>query len=436
MINFISKIELIRNQERLFSAVAKGQSKEITRLKEQNKQLKEENKSLKKTLRSASPSSWIGSSWRILSVIILTGLAGALLLVCNVLFWAGRTTLDTQSYKEVSSQLIKDPQIGSAVALYTTRQIFQNNDVAGIISSALPPRAEFLAQPLESRLQDFTQSTITKVLATPKFQDKWIDVNVKVHDSIIKLANSPQGQDGVISLNEAYQALASNLKDTKLAFLADKQLPSSVGQITVLQSDKLRLIHILSSNLKTFKYLSLALILVFSGLAIWLARNRRRTVIVIGIVFGTLMLITLLGLRVGSVVLSSKASPDYQVAVKHAVDIVTRPLVIQSYSLLLLSLLAAAVAYLGGSSRTAVATRGKVQLALEGRAHQALFSSENSFTNWVGTNKHLLRLALLILLTIYALSVRLTPLTIIILAAVGLVLVILIEVLAAPTKKR
>lgn len=406
------------------------------KLKADNQRLKAENARLKEKANTASPRGWIGSGWRIITVIVLVALAGSLLMVANVLFWAGRTTLDNNSYRQVSAQIIKDPQVQSAIALYTTRQIFQNNDVAGTITSVLPPRAEFLAEPLTSRLEDYTNKTIATLLARPQFQQRWITVNGKVHEGILKLANSPAGQDGVVSLNEAYQAVSANLKNTKLSFLADKQLPSRVGEVTVLQSDKLRAIHILSSNLNTFKYASVALVVVLSALAIWLSKNRRRTIIVTGLVFSVLMLVTLLGLRIVSALVSGEAAPEYQTAVKHIADILSRPLVIQSYSIALLCLLAVAIAYFGSNYKSAATLRGKASLLLEGKAHKALFANENGLSKWLGRHKQLLRIAVLVLLVAFGLTMQLSPAVILALTLFGLSALVLIELLAAPPKKR
>lgn len=416
--------------------MVKKQSNELKKIQELNKQLKAENASLKKTVSKRSSMGWIGSKWRVFGAISLVGLAGALLLVCNVLFWAGRTTLETDSYKQVSSEIIKDPEIGSAIALYTTRQIFQNNDVSGTIQSVLPPRAEFLAEPLSTRLEDYTEKTIAGILSQPKFQEKWIEVNGKVHATIIKLANSPEGQDGVISLNEAYQALSASLIGTKLSFLANKSLPANVGQITILESEKLRVIHVLSSNLNSFKYVSLALIIISSVTCVWLVNNRRRMVIVIGLIFSSLMIISLLGLRVVSTAVSSSVQSEYQVAVKHAVDIVSRPLVLQSYSILLLSLLAAGIAYIGSNSKSATLVRSKFQLFLEGKAHRALFSKENKLTFLVGQYRRALRVFILLVLAAYGLTIRLTPMAILVLVLVGLGFLVLVELLASPKKNK
>ncbi len=414
----------------------KANQNEIAKLKADNRKLLAENAKLRKNQNISSNSKTGGSASKTVAIVFLVGLAGALLLVCNILFWAGRTTLDNKSYTEVSAQIIKDPEVRSAVALYATDQIFQNNDVPALVESVLPPQASFLAQPLSARLEDYTEKTLAGILARPQFQQRWVEVNSKVHSGIIQLANSPSGRDGVISLNEAYQALSLNLKGTKLEFLAGKQLPDSVGQVTVLKSDKLRLIHILSSNLNTFKYVSLALVMLFTAAAVWISGRRRRLIIVAGLIYSSLMLATILGLRIASSLLSSRAEPQYQTAIKHIADILTRPLVIQSYTIILLSLLAVVIAYMGGRSKGAIQIRKKVGLALEGKAHQSLFSNENKVTIWTGAHKLYLRLATLLGLILAALLIQLTPRTILSLATIGVMVLLLIEVTGAPPKNK
>jgi hypothetical protein len=410
-------------------------------LKDKNRAIEEENMRLKKelaqkTTEANSKTGAFGKTWRAIAIVILAGLAGGLLLICNTLFWGAHTVVDSEQYGKVTSSLIKDPEIQQAVSIYTTNRIFENNDVEGTIASVLPPKADFLAPTLTTRLKSFTQATISKVLGNEKFQDTWSKVNVKAHDDLLKLANSPQGQDGVINLNEIYQQLSASLVDTKLSFLANKQLPAKVGEITVLKSDKLKTLHLVSSNINTFKYVSLGLILAFGAGAVWLSRNRRKMVMVFSAMFAILMLVTLVGLRIVTAIVVSKVLPDYQAAVRNAAGIIFNPLVIQSVSILFLSLVVLIGTFLSGPSKAATSVRDRIQLLFQGKAHKALFAKENRITLWVGKTKRALRVFGLLLLTVLMLRVQLTPARILVFAGLALVILALIELLASDSKAK
>ena len=410
---------------------ASSQSKQIQDLKKENQRLLAENKQLKQKTSTVARQGWFSRTWRNITVFILVALAGAILVAANLLFWAGHTVVDSQSYKNTIAPLVKDPDVQSAVALYTTNQIFENNDVTSQIQSVLPPRAAFLAPQLTSQLRSVTQTALQKTLASDKFQTLWVNVNVKAHDSLLALANSPSGQDGVIDVNELYQQLSNNVENTKLSFLANKKLPSKVGDITVLKSNKLHTLHVISTNINTLKYLSLALVVAFTALAAWLSKNRRRLVISAALLYTILMLLTLISIRLLVSIVASKAQPEYQAGVSSAANIILHPLVIQTRVVFLIGAVITLGAWLSGPYKSAIAVRSRLQMLLDGKVHQAIFPSENSFTLWFGKHKKVLQWLSVLVVALVALFIHLTPLTVIVMALVALLLTLVVETLAA-----
>ena len=420
------------------SARAKSSPKSVNKeLAAENVRLRKENEMLKQRVSRRNNRSWFSRSWRTLTIVVLAVLAGSLLVAANILFWAGHTVVDSQSYKQTITPLVESPQVQTSMALYTTNQVFANNDVQGDIASVLPPRADFLAPTLTGQLKNLTQTTLQKVLASDKFQTTWININVKAHDSLLKLASSPAGQDGVINLNEIYQQLGASLQGTKLAFLANKQLPPKVGDITVLKSNKLHTLHVVSSNINTFKYVSLAIVIAFSALAVWLAERRLRLVISLSFLFAILMALSLIAFRLTASTVSSKVQPEYQSGVSSAASIILHPLALQTWTVLLLLLLVGIGAWLGGASHSAKTSRERFQTLLEGKAHQALFGKhENALTRFVGRGKRRLQLSLVTLIALIMLLIKLSPKLVILYGLLMLLAVIVTEILAAPTSKR
>jgi len=420
------------------SARAKSSPKSVNKeLAAENARLRKENEMLKQRVSRRNNRSWFSRSWRTLTIVVLAVLAGSLLVAANILFWAGHTVVDSQSYKQTITPLVESPQVQTSMVLYTTNQVFANNDVQGDIASVLPPRADFLAPTLTGQLKNLTQTTLQKVLASDKFQTTWININVKAHDSLLKLASSPAGQDGVINLNEIYQQLGASLQGTKLAFLANKQLPPKVGDITVLKSNKLHTLHVVSSNINTFKYVSLAIVIAFSALAVWLAERRRRLVISLSFLFAILMALSLIAFRLTASTVSSKVQPEYQSGVSSAASIILHPLALQTWTVLLLLLLVGIGAWLGGASHSAKTSRERFQTLLEGKAHQALFGKhENALTRFVGRGKRRLQLSLVTLIALIMLLIKLSPKLVILYGLLMLLAVIVTEILAAPTSKR
>jgi hypothetical protein len=241
------------------------------------------------------------------------------------------------------------------------------------------------------------------------------------------------GGNGVIDSNDLYQQLSGSLKDTKLSFLAGKQLPAKVGSIQVVSGNGIRLLHDVIVHIDTWRVLAILLFLICAGLSIYLARRRRKMVVFLSLYCAAGLLVTLLALRVTREGIAGKVAAMYADAARQAVQIVSHPLVVQTTTLLVAFLLVALVAWLSGSSRRAKYMQGRVQLLLAGKLHHALFGErENAVTRWIGRYKHYLEWVVVIVVAILALFTRLTLKALVLYVIVTVLLVLIIELLGAP----
>jgi hypothetical protein len=183
------------------------------------------------------------------------------------------------------------------------------------------------------------------------------------------------------------------------------------------------------------KPVSLVLVALLSAVAIWLARNRRKMVIVLASFFSAGMLASLISFRVAKSVIVSHVAPAYQTAADHAGRIISEPLVVQTRTVLAVSLLVAGVAWLTGPYRSASAIRSRIALLLSGKLHGSLFSGgETAFTRWVAANKRLLQWLSVIIVAAIMLFVRLSPKLVMLYALAAVVLILIIELFAAPNR--
>jgi hypothetical protein len=322
------------------------------------------------------------------------------------------------------------------MALYTTNKIFDNVDVQGNIEQALPPKADFLAPQLAKQLRTGVQSTLQKVLANPKFQDKWNAVQAKQHDRLINFAAKYQGDDK-ISVNEVFAQLTQNLNNTKLAFLADKQLPPKVGEVTIVQASWLPVFHNVVTNIDTWRLLSIILLLVALAAAIWLSRRRRRIVYIFSLGSAGAMLATLLALHVVKSTVIDKTDSQYSQGIAHILQIVFHSLVIQTVTILIAMLLVWLIAWISGPSRQALLIKNQVGLLFGGKLHQTIFAKENKYTAWVQKHKTLLQWLVVGTVAVIMLLVRLTILGLVLYLLLIVVLVLAIEVVSgSPLTKR
>ncbi len=400
----------------------------LTNLEADMAKVKTEVASIKKP-KSARKSPLRGlASW------LCVALAAALLFVGNLAFWTGNTVVNTDRYVAAVGPLIEKPEIQSAIANYTTTQLFNQVNVQDYVQTALPPRAEFLAPQLTSQLRTQTQNSIKSLLANQKVQDYWYSSLTKRHDALINFSKSYEG-NGTIEVSDIYSQLSKRLGDTKLSFLANKQLPDSVGSIKVATVGWLPALHKVSNNIGLYQALATLLLIGFSVAAVLLSTKRRRTVIELGFFFAAVMLATLLATRITGGVVASKVAPAYQAAVQVAYDTVLHSFVAQTLSLLLASILVILVAWLSGPYASASKLKSRVTALLSGRLHQSLFGNrENSFTLWVAKFKRYLQWGLVLLIAVIMLIVQLSPKLVVAYGLVMLISVLLVELLAAPKK--
>jgi len=408
----------------------------VSEIKKINKQLVSENEKLKKQLTVNNiHTSKSNKIWKKITIFVCVVLAGAILVAGNVLFWAGNTLVDTNKFVATVNPLIEDPAIQKGIAKYTTNQLFTRFDVEQTMIDVLPPKADFLAPTLTDQLQTKTQSSLEKMLSNDsKFQTIWKDTIKTSHEKLVGYIGQYEG-DGNITINNIYQSLSDELQNTKLSFLANKKLPDSVGSITVANFPGLPVAHNVVNNIGLYQSIATLLIIGFSILSVVLSVDKRKTVIIIGIIFSIFMALSLVGIRIAEYNITNLAQIDYREAINAAVNIISNPLVIQTRMLLMLGILIVIIAWISGPYKVAKLTRTRIQTLFEGNIHQAIFSKgENKFTIWVGSHKKLLQWSTVIIVALIMLIVELSPILVFWYALLILALVLMIELLSASKK--
>src|SRR5262249_23648433 len=150
------------------------------------------------------------------------------------------------------------------------------------------------------------------------------------------------------------------LEGTSLSFLANRKLPAKVTNIQVATVGWLPALHDLSTNIGLYQALATILLIVLSVAAVWLANRRRRMVITLSVLFAIVMLVSLVSIRIAKAIAIAKVQPMYQTAVGDMLNIVLHPLVIQTYTVLLASVLVGLVAWLSGPYKSASLFRDRV----------------------------------------------------------------------------
>lgn len=410
----------------------------LAQLKAENAKLKAENSRLSKALTSKkSGSGSLLNLARRVGIGLLLFFALFLLTFGNLVFWTGNTIVKQDRFVDATVPIIQNQEFQKTISLYTTNQIFNNIDVEQITKEALPPKAEFLAPQLTVQLQSQTNSLLYKAVSSEKFVAKWNATSAKWHDRVITYATDYTGT-GEISLNDIYTQASSELESTKLSFLANKQLPAKVGDITVVNATWLPTLHRVITKIDTWRILSILLLVITLTGAVLLSRARRRTLYLFSFGAAGMMALTLIIVNVGLENIVGRVDTQYADGVRSALQILTHSLVLQTVTIMLAGVLVGFVAWISGSSKSALAVKNQGVYVLTGRLHESLLgSSTNSLVRVIQNRKRQLQWGSVIVLTLVMLLVHLTLKSLAFYATLMLLVVLIIEVIGSSgTAKR
>lgn len=351
-------------------------------LSQEVKLLKAENARLKTQLAANEPKR--SYKWRTASIVLLAGITGAILITANLMFWTARTVIETDKYHDTARAIIEEPTVQKAIADKTTEAIFERVDTEQLLEENLPPRVVFAAPTIAAQIETFTNTKAREITANDKFHDVWVDVNVKAHDRFISAIRDSKG-DGTVNISDVYNKLTQRLEGTKLAFVQDIKLPSNIGSIQVVDAPWLPSARYLVINLDMLRFVTTLLFILLTILIVYIARNRRKVVLEVGIFYALLMLVTLIAVRITRAISVDQVDPKYQAAATDAYQAVLSPFVMQTTAILALAVVVSLIAWLIGPGRAATKVRSSFNSLLQGKAHTAIFGKkENSYTKWVG----------------------------------------------------
>lgn len=416
---------------------APSQKLQLEQLQAENARLKQENVRLRQDLSVAAEAAPAVASvrrfgWRSIGSLFFIALSVGLLVAANLLFWAGSVLVKPDKFAQTVTPIVQNSEVQTALAGYTTTQLFNNVDVQQYVESVLPEQAAPLAAPIAGALRSTTESTLNKVLQRPEFQQRVNTALVRAQTKYVAAAKN-HGSDGAIDLNELYQQISGSLQDTRLSFLADRQLPARVGSIQVMSGPMVGITNTVANNIDLWRVLSLIGVLLFAVLSVYLARRRRRAVVELGVMAVVGMFITLVAIRISREIVVGKVDPAYAEAVRQAYQIFMHLLVLQTALILCFFAIVTVVAWVSGPARSAALVRSRTSDLLAGRAHTALFGDrDNAFTRWLGAHKSIVQWSIVAVTALSVLIIRLTPTVLIVSLVVLVALVLLVELIAAP----
>jgi hypothetical protein len=327
---------------------------------------------------------------RLVNVLAVLTCLATLLSVVAV--WTHQTLFDTDAWMEVVGPLADDPAITDAVGVALTDQLFQVVDVEQYAAEALPDQAAFLAGPLSNAVQGFVRDGVQQLLQTDQFKQIWDRANRLTHDAAVSLLRGEPVMgftvtDGTVTLNllpllsramafinekaprlfgdrpipEITQETPVDQARAELSTALGRPLPEGFGVFTVLKSDQLASAQRLVSLFDRLVYVIIGLTVVLLVATLWLATNRRRTLLVLGLGIALAMVIgNALVSALQDQIIGLVGDPTRRAAAETTIANLVSSLRVITTTLVWAGLAVVIAAFLAGDSRVAVGVRRAV----------------------------------------------------------------------------
>jgi len=247
--------------------------------------------------------------WRPVLVTVLVIVAGVLAPASIVASWARDEVSNTDRYVQTVAPLANDPAVQQAIVDRVTTELFSRIDVQAVTKDAvdalaaqgLPPRVSqslsALSVPLAGGIRSFITTQVTKLVGSQAFADAWVAANREAHTQMVAVLTG-EGTDqvsvkgGTVSINLA--AIIDTVKNRLSAagFGLAERVPTVNAQFTVFESPDIAKAQTAFRVLNNLARWLPVLALLLLAAAVYVGRNRRKTLIVCALtVAGSMVLL-------------------------------------------------------------------------------------------------------------------------------------------------
>jgi hypothetical protein len=197
--------------------------------------------------------------------------------------WVRNQVLNTNRYVATVAPLATNPQVVDMAATAITNTLFSSTDVQAAIKNALPPRADFLASPVSTALQDATERFAHQALSSKQFATIWKEANRRAHAQLTKaltgggtVVSTANGKI-VIDLGAIVQQVRTILKDHGVGIFDRIPVDQLSLKYELADAHQLQKAQRATRALNTLSYVLPILMFLTLGGGLWLSVHRRRT---------------------------------------------------------------------------------------------------------------------------------------------------------------
>ncbi len=234
---------------------------------------------------SATASHRGSRGWLAVALVVLASL---LLPLSLLAVWLNQQVRETDSFVDTVAPLSYNEAVADALSQELADSLFEQLDVRRAIEDVLPQEAGFLAGPLSDRLHDYTRDTARDIILSDSFHAVWVQANRAAHGAVTALVLgegdtfTSSGGQVVLDLNPAVDRVRSELGASGIDIF--DQAPSDRLELKFIlfQSQILADIQGLLGLLQRLARILPFLVPACWAAALWLSRDRRRTLAQLG----------------------------------------------------------------------------------------------------------------------------------------------------------
>jgi hypothetical protein len=325
---------------------------EAVDLAQQNEALEHENEELRHELGAAGRHKGRG---RTIGAWVLLVLACLLAVTSVVVVYARNQLLNTDTFVSTLAPLASEPAVQTAVATRVSDSLVAQTDLEQRVKNALPPRADFLANPITSTVKSAAYTITLKLVQSSQFQTLWEQALRQSHQQLDNLLTGQKvgalsAANGQVTVDltqvesKAKQALAAH------GLSVFDKVPQYTGKPYVLFESK-QLLK-LQRWVKFLNRLALVLPIVsllLFAVSVVLARDRRRGLVHAASGLAVSMAVLLVAANVGrNQYLASLLPGQSKDATAAVIDTVDASLLDSVRTLLVLAAVVAVIAFVVG----------------------------------------------------------------------------------------
>ena len=294
---------------------------------------------------------------------ILVVLAFVVTVLALIAGYVRYQALDTPTVRETAEEMIADPQIREQIAATLVDELYANVDVEARLEARLPAEQKALSGVIAGALRGLADNLAIKLLERPRVQSVWVESVERAHRRLVQVLDddvtnvSTEGGYVVLDL----QPLVIQVGE-QVAILGrvGARLPEDTGKVRIMKADDLETAQDLTQLFKQIAVVIVFVPFILFGIALWLARGRRRAVLrTAGIGLIAVGLLVLVVRKVGgSYVVDDLVKTDaVRPAAQDSWDIFTSLLADGAWTVIGIGIVALLGVWLAGPSRSATAAR-------------------------------------------------------------------------------